>query len=454
MESGNRGGHPNGSGQGVRLRALSAFMMAASILAFVVLLVITNRSMEGYRHMHVATERYIACQQNAIMFQESSDYLTSECRYFVITGELSHAENFFEEIDVTRRRENAIEAIDDFLQEESYAYLTRALEYSNQLVSVESRAMRLAAQSHGLDAAALPEHLRAVELTREELALSGQAMRLRAIDMVFGDAYMESKANIRENVEKSIETLVNERRKEQIVSSERLNALLNQQFALICVLMILMCVVVISVHILITRPLAHCVASIRNQQMMRPDGAYELRFLARSYNEMFEKNTRSTEALSYSATHDALTGVYNRRAYDAACREVDQSAVCALIADVDNFKSFNDTFGHDVGDKVLQRVAQVLQASFRAEDYVCRIGGDEFSVIMKHADSRLRDVVLNKITHANEMLQQPQDGLPQLSLSVGVAFGDRANPAGDIFKDADTALYRVKSRGGKGCEIY
>ena len=124
MESGNRGGHPNGSGQGVRLRALSAFMMAASILAFVVLLVITNRSMEGYRHMHVATERYIACQQNAIMFQESSDYLTSECRYFVITGELSHAENFFEEVDVTRRRENAIEAIDDFLQEESYAYLT------------------------------------------------------------------------------------------------------------------------------------------------------------------------------------------------------------------------------------------------------------------------------------------------------------------------------------------
>ena len=63
-------------------------------------------------------------------------------------------------------------------------------------------------------------------------------------------------------------------------------------------------------------------------------------------------------------------------------------------------------------------------------------------------------LVLNKINEANELLQHPKDDLPPVSLSVGVAFSDRENPQGDIFKDADAALYRVKEAGRKGCQIF
>lgn len=139
--------------------------------------------------------------------------------------------------------------------------------------------------------------------------------------------------------------------------------------------------------------------------------------------------------------HDALTGLYNRSAYDFMRHDLDMSRNALLLVDVDKFKGVNDTYGHDVGDLVLKRVAEVLKYSFRSTDLVFRLGGDEFVVIMFNVDSSMRDQVRTKIEQANVMLQKPKDDLPPTSLNVGVAFADRENPEGDIFKDADTALY-------------
>ena len=152
--------------------------------------------------------------------------------------------------------------------------------------------------------------------------------------------------------------------------------------------------------------------------------------------------------------HDALTGLYNRSAYDFMKNDLDMSHNALLLIDVDKFKTVNDTYGHDVGDLVLKRVAEVLKYSFRATDLVFRLGGDEFVVIMSNVDSSMRRQVKAKIEQANVMLQKPADELPPTSLSVGVAFADRENPDGDIFKDADTALYRMKEGGRCGCVIY
>ena len=103
---------------------------------------------------------------------------------------------------------------------------------------------------------------------------------------------------------------------------------------------------------------------------------------------------------------------------------------------------------------MLRRVADILRHSFRSVDILCRIGGDEFAVVMTRVNSSMGQLVLNKISQANDLLQHPKDDLPPVSLSVGVAFSDRPNPQGDIFRDADTALYRVKEAGRKGCMIY
>ena len=133
---------------------------------------------------------------------------------------------------------------------------------------------------------------------------------------------------------------------------------------------------------------------------------------------------------------------------------VDTAHMALLIIDVDHFKKVNDTYGHAVGDRVLKRVAEILQRSFRSVDIICRIGGDEFVVVMTRANSSMRQLVLNKIQWANDLLQHPKDDLPPVSLSVGVAFSDRKDPKGDIFTDADTALCRVKESGRNGCAIF
>jgi diguanylate cyclase (GGDEF)-like protein len=132
----------------------------------------------------------------------------------------------------------------------------------------------------------------------------------------------------------------------------------------------------------------------------------------------------------------------------------DTEHMALLLIDVDYFKKINDSYGHAVGDRVLKRVAELLHSSFRSVDILCRIGGDEFAVVMTRVNSSMRQLVLDKIAQVNDLLQHPKDDLPPVSLSVGVAFSDRENPKGDIFKDADEALYRVKRAGRKGCEIY
>ena len=125
-----------------------------------------------------------------------------------------------------------------------------------------------------------------------------------------------------------------------------------------------------------------------------------------------------------------------------------------ILVDVDNFKSVNDTYGHAVGDAILKRVSKLLTEGFRLIDHVCRIGGDEFAVIMMDVTSDLGYTIEDKIGEINKQLAVHEENVPAVSLSVGAAFMDRENPGESLFKDADRALYYVKEHGRNGCHIY
>ena len=92
----------------------------------------------------------------------------------------------------------------------------------------------------------------------------------------------------------------------------------------------------------------------------------------------------------------------------------------------------------------MKKVSRLLKDAFRSIDYVCRIGGDEFAVVMVDVTSSLQYTVEDKITSINKELAKAEENLPAISLSVGVAFSDRENLGESIFKDADKALYYVK----------
>jgi len=169
---------------------------------------------------------------------------------------------------------------------------------------------------------------------------------------------------------------------------------------------------------------------------------------------VLQDNEEKREALSYTATHDALTGVYNRAAFDKAYKLYGNGPIGIMIVDVDQFKQFNDQYGHDVGDLVLQEVAAALKRHFRADDHISRIGGDEFCVILLNAKQEQALLAQEKINVINMELAHPKEGLPAISISAGAAFWDRAQPEHDLFKDADISLLKIKQEGRSACGVH
>ena len=156
----------------------------------------------------------------------------------------------------------------------------------------------------------------------------------------------------------------------------------------------------------------------------------------------------------YKATHDALTGLYNRAGYERIMSIVDPRSDFLLFFDIDNFKTVNDTYGHETGDRVLQKTAAAIQHNFRAVDYICRIGGDEFVVILTWADVRNEEQIALRIRRINEELQNTDDGLPPASVSVGIAHGAVVPDPDRLMEYADEALYETKRNGRCGYTFY
>lgn len=185
-------------------------------------------------------------------------------------------------------------------------------------------------------------------------------------------------------------------------------------------------------------------------------GAAELQNLAETYNTMYRDIQETQKLIRHEAENDALTELLNRRYFDKILRIYDEgkSSFALILIDIDTFKTVNDTYGHATGDEILRRVATLLKQTFRNIDYVFRIGGDEFAIVMVEMTSELKYTVREKINYINQILLNPEDDLPPISLSAGAAFADRENPGESIFKDADKALYYVKEHGRNGCSFY
>ncbi|MGI4855239.1 MAG: diguanylate cyclase domain-containing protein [Janthinobacterium lividum] len=175
----------------------------------------------------------------------------------------------------------------------------------------------------------------------------------------------------------------------------------------------------------------------------------------------------NAELLALSST-DRLTGLPNRRAYDERLLELWRVAqdrkepISAVMVDVDFFKRLNDTHGHPYGDKVLQRVASLLQQALRAEgDFVARFGGEEFIVLLPETEpdaayrvaERMRTLV--QVAGSPAMQKDspflPSDLWTTVSCGVSTAWPSGQSDPHRLIVDADAALYRAKKEGRNRC---
>jgi diguanylate cyclase (GGDEF)-like protein len=320
-------------------------------------------------------------------------------------------------------------------------------------MATEDYAMRLKVASMGDDVTGYPEKLRAVQLLPADSGLSSREQGEKARSLLFDIDYESTRNEISLRINKGMDVLMSDMLTRQVDSSDNLfNVLHGQQVltvALMCTLLVLAGIVFTMVII----PLRRQINSMSNDQQLREEGTSELRFLAQTFNRLHEQNRIATEKLNYEATHDELTGLFNRSAYASMLETLtNKETQLALIEiDVDLFKQINDGYGHDTGDAVLRTVASNLKGSFRTkEDMVCRIGGDEFAVIMSNTDSGSKDLICEKLQRVAQKLKSPVDDIPAVSLSVGVSFTDQLGKGKGLFKSADLALYQIKNNGRNG----
>lgn len=164
-----------------------------------------------------------------------------------------------------------------------------------------------------------------------------------------------------------------------------------------------------------------------------------------------EEERRLKDLNEALATTDKLTGLYNRHTLDCEAERAFAQAerygepLTVALFDLDHFKQVNDTWGHTVGDAVLQNTAQIVKGLVRRADQVFRVGGEEFLILMPQTDLAGAAAAVEKIRAALATTRHDQAG--PVTASMGVAEKSRGEPFAELYKRADEALYRAKNFG-------
>ncbi len=173
---------------------------------------------------------------------------------------------------------------------------------------------------------------------------------------------------------------------------------------------------------------------------------------------MISPSEKKAEAIhEFEATHDALTGLYNRRGMfnllpaAIARAKRTQTSLALLYIDLDGFKQINDTHGHDAGDSVLRVIGTRLQENIRQTDTAVRLGGDEFTIVLENTKHGTPDVnmLAQKILEAIQQPIQLDSTTAVISASIGIAIhhADDIINADQLISQADSAMYEAKNAG-------
>jgi len=174
-------------------------------------------------------------------------------------------------------------------------------------------------------------------------------------------------------------------------------------------------------------------------------------------SEFMEELQRDLENVRREALTDGLTGLANRKFFDSEIKRIAQESVergssfSLLMVDIDHFKSFNDNFGHQIGDQVLRLVARTLTDGVKGRDIATRYGGEEFAIILPdtplHAGVLVGDSLRKAVATKDVINRYTGEKLSRITMSVGVAEFNQGENIQELIERADAALYAAKHNG-------
>ncbi|MDH5542714.1 MAG: diguanylate cyclase [Nitrospinota bacterium] len=198
----------------------------------------------------------------------------------------------------------------------------------------------------------------------------------------------------------------------------------------------------------------------------RVRSALKLKYEMDRRKELLVKLEEANKKLEFISTHDALTGLVNRRYFDEAYENEwkrsfrNKTPISILMIDIDHFKKYNDTYGHQKGDTCLARVAGIIGGLFkRPGDVAARYGGEEFVVVLPNTDAEHAVVIAEKArmkVHEAAIVHEDSEVSKVVTLSIGVAteVPELASGAESLLNNADAALYDAKKSGRNKVAVF
>ena len=442
-----------GKKRGVRLSRVNVLLIFLGLiiaLFMVFSMYETNRSFNQIVNM---TESYLSSQQTAGMLSNIANGMSEQCAAFLRTGEPDCVHVYAGQLSAINAQFKANETMQSS-DESRDEFLAKAIEAFRAMNETEIRAMRLMADTLPMGMAAYPLLIQQTKLSPEDEALTAEEKKTLAEKLIDSAEYRLNKEALTAAVDDSHRVASEQGKNRAAQTSAEVRKVMRRQKLLIFLFILIAVIALLINRFLIISPIQRSVDKLDKREPLPVLGSYEVRHLANVYNEVLKDNAEKTEALSYAATHDALTGLYNRADFDKVYSTCANDRIGIIIIDVDHFKQFNDEFGHGVGDHVLKIVAAKLMEHFRSEDHVSRIGGDEFCIIMPGTKQEQAETIVEKIYEINRELQDNPDGLPSITLSAGLAFWDRPDPGESLLRDADSMLLSLKKTRTDCCAVY
>ena len=446
------------------LKRLSIIMAVLTIVSSFFMFYLSVQVTKANIEVKNASDEYIDTQMMASQLKQGSDSLTKHVRSYVVTGQLKFLDYYFTEINDTRSYADAYAQLSEIVQDDTMlASMDLIQKYENKLLDFEGRAILLALDYYDQDVPQYAEYLQQFRLSPLEESLEPEEKLKKAITLVFGDTssngshygdYEMNKRIIDENIDSFIRKMATISKENQDISIKNLDdSAAALQRTVVGAFIFLLFIVYVLIRYVVN-PLTRNVALIDKHAYLEEKGVQEVKVMAHSYNQMLQQVNDDQEKLSYEACHDALTGLLNRQAYLDNLPAFNGKNICFLHIDVDNFKNINDEYGHDVGDRFLKKIAEILRDSFRSNDLIYRLGGDEFAVVMVGVRDLCEPIITTKAQLINERLGKGEDGLPPSSVSIGASFARDDGNVSSMYKEADLALYEAKNSGKGQIRIY
>ena len=233
-------------------------------------------------------------------------------------------------------------------------------------------------------------------------------------------------------------------------------------FGIGAVFLLVTLLLVVYFRRVIHQPVNAIINAIQTTGIPNYKGIYEFEFLSNIIAEAREKEQQKQQQISYQASHDSLTGLLNRPAFESRLDELLKKPAAPgtrhtlLYLDLDQFKIVNDTCGHHAGDALLRHLTGLMQGKVRHSDVLARLGGDEFGLLLEDCDGehayRIADTLRQTVREFRFVWSERSFSI---GVSIGlVSFGDEGATLSDILRVADGACYVAKEKGRDRIHVY